>query len=427
MISLLLALILMLGAVMGTLSSCGDEKCKSHKDADGNRICDVCGSEIIDNTPGGNAGTGEKANYTVSVKTIGGMPLKDVVITVFDEDDLDGYATTDENGNATVSLEVKDGYSIKLSGAPAGYEILDSYSFVGTSAAITLTSRPIQGMSQSGAAYKLGDIIRDFTVTTVDGDVLTISELLKTKDAVLLNFWYTTCSWCITEFPFMEAAYQTYSDDIAIIALDPYTSDTAQDIRDFRDIYGLSFDMAQENLGLATAFGVTGYPTSVMIDRYGTICLIESGAITAEKYFNAIFEHFSGENYKQQLITGYEDLAPQAKPTVTQPSSEEIGAAVSSDGFSATYYPDNDGADAEYSWPFIIGEKGGYSCLVSTNSEIDSSFSTVNVDVSLKAGDVLAFDYLTSTEADADILYALVNGENIHSLSAMLTSAESTS
>ena len=42
---------------------------------------------------------------------------------------------------------------------------------------------------------------------------------------------------------------------------------------------GLTFDMAQEKLGLATAFGVTGYPTSVMIDRYGVICFIEGGAI----------------------------------------------------------------------------------------------------------------------------------------------------
>lgn len=416
-ISLLLALMLMLSAVMGTLTSCGDEEkpCTSHADGDGDKKCDTCGATVEGEKPA----TGEKTNYLVSVKTIGGMPVSGAVITVYDGDDLDGYATTDENGNATVSLEAKDGYTIKLSGAPAGYEIAESYSFTGTSASIILVSRVNPNTSLSGVTYKLGDIMRDFTVTTTDGKTFTLSEVLKTKKAVLLNFWYTTCSWCITEFPYMEAAYQNYSDDIAIIALDPYTSDSVDDINTFKATNGLSFDMAQEKLGLATAFGVTGYPTSVMIDRYGAICFIEGGAITAEKYFNVIFDHFAAENYEQKLIVEYEDLAPQEKPNIDQPSSEEIGAAINGADTTVTYYPEKDSADAEYSWPFILEEKDGVKYLVPTNSKKDSSYSTIHIDVALDAGEAIAFDYISSTEEDSDILYVLINGEDVQSISGI--------
>ena len=421
-ISLLLAIMLMLGAVMGTLTSCGDaEECKTHADADSNGKCDVCDADVEVNPA---PQPGEKTAYTVSIKTVGGMALGDVVVTVYADntfEDLEGYATTDSNGIATVTLPAKDGYAIKLSGAPDGYEIADSYSFVGTTAVITLTSKIIESTSLAGVNYKLGDIMRDFTVTSTDGKTLKLSSLLGEKKAVLINFWYTTCSWCVEEFPYMESAYQTYSDDIAIVALDPYTSDSLDEIRLFKDQYGLSFDMAQDTLGLATAFGVTAYPTSVLVDRYGAICLIVNGAITGEKYFNVIFDHFKAADYKQQLINSYEDLAPQEKPNISQPSSEEIGAAINSGNINVTYYPEEGTADAEYSWPFVLTEKGGAACIMASNAKKDSSFATIHADVTLAAGEALAFDYFASTESGADLLYVLVDGVNINTISGVST------
>ena len=73
----------------------------------------------------------------------------------------------------------------------------------------------------SSAQLKLGDVMYDFSVTTPDGEKITLSKLLQEKKMVLLNFWYTTCSWCVTEFPYMEQAYQQYKDDVAIIGLNP--------------------------------------------------------------------------------------------------------------------------------------------------------------------------------------------------------------
>ena len=419
-IALFLALVLMLGATLATLTSCGEEetdgKCEICIDSTLDGKCDECGSEVKTEKP-----SNEKINYTVSVKTVGGMALEGVVVTVYEDstlENLEAYATTDANGIATVKLSEKNGYAIKLSGAPEGYAVEDYYTFTGTSAAITLASGVISNPSLSGVTYKLGDVIRDFTVTTSDGRTVVLSELLKEKDAVLLNFWYTTCSWCIEEFPYMESAYQTYKEDIGIVALNPYTSDSIESIRLFKDQYGLTFDVARD-VGLSTAFGVTAYPTSVMVDRYGTICLIVNGAITGEKYFNVIFEHFIGTDYKQMLINNYEELAPAEKPNIEMPSSEEIGSAINSGNIDITYYPEQDAEDAEYAWPFVITDKDGVACLKSTNAKKDNSFSIIYADVVLKAGDVFAFDYFTSTEKDADLLYVLVDGVNINTISGI--------
>ena len=45
-------------------------------------------------------------------------------------------------------------------------------------------------------------------------------KMLEEKDMVLINFWYTTCTYCVAEFPFMEEAYQMYKDQVGIIAVD---------------------------------------------------------------------------------------------------------------------------------------------------------------------------------------------------------------
>ncbi|MBR2929725.1 MAG: redoxin domain-containing protein [Clostridia bacterium] len=401
-IALLLALIMMLSVVTGMLASCWGDTPDDGGDDDGDDPA-------------------QKTTYTVSVKSIGGMAMPNVVVTVYEDatlENLEGYATTDANGLATLQLKQHNGYAIKLSGIPEGYTVADSYTFTGTSAVITLASGVIDNESLAGVTYRLGSVMRDFTVTTMDGRQVKLSELLKTQDLVMLNFWYTTCSWCIEEFPDMQAAYEIYKDDVSIVALNPYTYETDFEINAFVNDYGLTFDVARD-IGLSTAFGVTGYPTSVFIDRYGTVCLVVSGAITGQKYFNALFDHFTADNYQQKLLEKYADLAPQKKPDVEMSTSEAIAGAINSGDISISYYPEEGTADAEYSWPFIVTDKDGVACIKTTNAMQDSSYATIHADVVLSKGQALAFDYFSSTERGADMLYVLVDGVNINTISGV--------
>ncbi|MBR2350824.1 MAG: TlpA family protein disulfide reductase [Clostridia bacterium] len=390
-----------------------------------------CGGSTDNPSNGGNGGNGGgggnggnttagKVSYSISVKTIGGLPLADITYGIYDGDNLKAYGKTDSNGIATVDLVPSDNYTVELSTSSLdGYNVEARYSFVQRTANIVLSSSVIADSDLTGVKYELGDVMRDFTVTTTDGEKFTLSEALKTKKAVLINFWYSTCSPCINEFPFMDSAYQKYQDDIAVIAINNYAGDTADDIKIFQSTMGLTIPLAKDYSQLGSAFDIAYYPTSIIVDRYGTICLIEVGGLTSEKPFIAAFEHFSATDYQQKLITSFDELTPAELPDVEMPSSEEIGAVLNGEGFSAIYTPETESANSEYSWPFLVGEDGDERFVYTSNSYKDSSYAAMHASVELKAGQALAVDWFADTELGADILFILVDGKDIYQLSGV--------
>lgn len=152
----------------------------------------------------------------------------------------------------------------------------------------------------------LGGQMPELTVTTVHGETLVLSELLQQKKVVVLNFWFADCIWCIREFPVMEVSYQKYKQDAEILALNPF--DAQEHITNFQEEHSLSFPMASCGRDLAIAFGVTGYPTSVVIDRDGRICMIHSGAITESQVFDKLFETFTAEEYTPRVYHSINEL-----------------------------------------------------------------------------------------------------------------------
>ena len=265
------------------------------------------------------SGGGKTATYTVTVKSAGGMPLEKVAVSVYADDtlaDLKGYNETNDKGEATIELPESGNYAISLSGVPKGYAVEKVYRFNGTSATLELTSSVVTGESLGDVQLGLGDIMYDFTVTTPDGEKVTLSEMLQEKKMVLVNFWYTSCSWCVTEFPYMEQAYQQYKDTVGIVAVDPL-GESDEAIKAFPGNNGLelSFPLAACPATWANTFAIDGYPTSVIIDRYGMICMIERGAITSLRPFSGLFEALSAEDYTQKTYESIGELVTKVKPT----------------------------------------------------------------------------------------------------------------
>lgn len=402
----LLCMLMTIAVLLSALAACGGNGNESG-DAGSD---DGDDSSVIENV--------NKGSYAVSLKTAGGMALSDIDIYVYADStlsELEQFGKTDENGNA--SFELADGkeYAFTLSGVPKGYDVKDCYSFTGKGANIILTSTVIQGENLADGSFGVGDVMYDFSVTDIRGNKFTLSEVLKEKKLVMLNFWYTTCSWCLTEFPVMDEVYGDYSDDVAIIALDPLDSEDA--IKSFALDMSLSFPLAACPSSWAASLGIQGYPTSVFIDRYGTICLVESGAITSKRPFLGVFDHFTADEYQQKLCEGVGDLVTNVKPDKTMDSSEAIGEAINSGDITVTYRPETEDENWEYSWPFIIGEKDGEKCVYTTNKDIESSFAIMYADVELKAGQAIGFDYYISSESLCDILYVIVNDEDIYQIS----------
>ncbi len=396
----LICLILALTMVL-SLAGCGGDKKTTEPDA----------------TTTAPVGDGQKLSYTVNVSTKGGMVMPELDVYVYADEaltDMEGFSRTDAEGNATFSLESGKTYYVQVDRAPKGYILEKSYPLNSLNLSIVLESKLVEGESLNGAKLGLGDVMYDFAVATPDGTTVKLSEMLAQKDVVLLNFWYTTCQYCVAEFPYMEEAYQQYSDKVGIIALDPMDSDS--EVAEFQQRMGLTFPMATCNANWPAAFGITAYPTSVLIDRYGVICLIEAGGIVSLRPFISMFDHFTGDDYQQKLITELSQIVTRVVPTETMDTSENIGKVLNQGQITATYRPE---ADDEYSWPFVATEKLGEACLKASNQQMDDSYAILYADVELKAGQAVGFDYLVSSESGNDIMHVIVNDEPIYAISGV--------
>ncbi len=386
----------------------------------------LLGMTACTNTPGDNTETtgsqgGEKVEYTIMVQTAGGMAMEGVDIVIYADDtleDIEQFGKTDANGQLSIQLPKKDGYVAVISGAPKGYALEASYPLTGANTVITLTSALIKDGNLADATLGLGDVMYDFTVTDTNGNQVTLSEMLKEKDVVLLNFWFSTCGPCASEFPYMDEAYQTWQESAGVIALNSYPTEDETTVKNYQASMGLTFPMAKCPSSWNGTFGITGYPTSIVVDRYGVICLIEVGGLTSVTPFNNIFAHFTGDNYQQKICyNGLDDITVQIKPTYDMPSSEEF-SALNQGSFQVEYTPET-GEGSEYSWPFILGEKNGEKVAYASNIGIDSSYAILYANVELKAGQAFGFDYLSSCANGEDILYVIVDGEDIYQISGV--------
>lgn len=158
-----------------------------------------------------------------------------------------------------------------------------------------------------GVTFKRGDVFADMSVTTPDGTTYKISELLKEKKAVVLNFWYINCGPCQMEFPYMQDAYETYKDDLEILAVNPYDG-TDETVADFQKKFELTFPMAVIDEEWAQHLELQAYPTTVVIDRYGIVSFKHTGMITEVEEFNKLFEFFTADDYEQTVIRKISDI-----------------------------------------------------------------------------------------------------------------------
>ena len=369
--------------------------------------------------------TGETGTYSVTVKSAGGMKMENVTVYIYRDEalsDMVDFGETDKSGRATFDMPKGGKYYIVLDGLAKGYSCEKSYTFNGNAAEITVMSSLITEQTLSSvSSLKVGDVMYDFEVMLPSGEKYKLSEDLKEKDMVLINFFYTTCGPCVNEFPFMEEAYQMYKDSVGIIAIDSFPADTSESVGAFQQSMGLSFPMADCPETWFGIFGTQGYPTSIIVDRYGVICLVEVGGMTSIRPFTSIFDYFTGADYKQKLLTSVDDIITVVKPTEEMPSSDEIGAVINNGDIQVTYRPE---ADDEYSWPFVIAEKNGVSCIKSSNAGIEGSYAIIYADVTLKAGQALGFDYIISSERGSDVLHVIVDNEPIYTISGVSDVAE---
>ncbi|MGE8033553.1 peroxiredoxin family protein [Lysinibacillus sp. NPDC093692] len=145
-------------------------------------------------------------------------------------------------------------------------------------------------MDERKIGLKNGDTPPDFTLTSLDGEDVTLSELRGKK--VVLNFWATWCPPCKAEMPHMQNYYEQNAkkDNVEIIAVnltkaerDVTEDEKIDSVMTFRESFDLTFPILLDPKNSAGLdYQVLTIPTTYFIDSNGYIQRAIRGPMNAE-------------------------------------------------------------------------------------------------------------------------------------------------
>lgn len=122
----------------------------------------------------------------------------------------------------------------------------------------------------------------DFTLETLDGEPVTLSELRG--KAVVVNLWASWCPPCRAEMPALQAAYEADRDrGLEILAIDMTYQDSESDAQRFAEDFGLSFPIPLDRDGtVARQYLMRALPSTFFVGPDGVIRKVVIGGPMSE-------------------------------------------------------------------------------------------------------------------------------------------------
>ena len=163
----------------------------------------------------------------------------------------------------------------------------------------------------------------DFTVKTLDGDLIELFALLDEDKIVVLDFFSTTCGQCQTYAYDFQLAYEDFgfnSGNTFFMAVEIFGDNEA--VRVFDSIYNINLPSASGMEGggnkAYNVMEITGYPSVVIIKPDRSIPLPFIWPPTVENITEAVLNHGG-------LFVGTEELKQQNPITLyPNPASKQV-------------------------------------------------------------------------------------------------------
>lgn len=122
--------------------------------------------------------------------------------------------------------------------------------------------------------FTTGQKIRSFSERDMNGNKFVLKELQG--KVVVLNFWFINCPPCRMEIPQLNELVTGYrqNQDVEFIAI---ALDDKYEIREFLKTSPFLYNIIDGARYIASQYGITLYPTHVVLDREGKVVFHSSG------------------------------------------------------------------------------------------------------------------------------------------------------
>ncbi|GEM_PF-1444430 len=119
----------------------------------------------------------------------------------------------------------------------------------------------------------IGQPAPDFTLPDLDGKPHRLSDLRGR--VVIIDFWATWCRPCVMAMPLVDKVQREHRErGVAVLGVNLEGRDKIEQVRKFVDGRGVGFTILVGGMmgnGLDRVYGVTGIPTTFVVDRDGVV------------------------------------------------------------------------------------------------------------------------------------------------------------
>lgn len=107
----------------------------------------------------------------------------------------------------------------------------------------------------------------DFTLPDLDGNDVRLSSFKG--NVVLVDFWATWCPPCRAEIPHLITLYETYKGKGFVVL--GVGLDGEKELKDYAEEHSITYPILIGTKDLSQKYGITGIPTTYLIDKKGKI------------------------------------------------------------------------------------------------------------------------------------------------------------
>ena len=151
--------------------------------------------------------------------------------------------------------------------------------------------KPQEEAAKSGKSYL------NIKLRTVDGEEITIGEILSKEKPVVLYFFTTWCPTCRNDLKNLKSVYDEFRDSVEVLVVGFDFSETAEEIREYavrRGYYG-EWIFTEPSGELISAFKVTTMASKIVISTDGEIVYREGYGVVDEDKWRSILSMAVGE------------------------------------------------------------------------------------------------------------------------------------